>query len=97
MRDERGGLVRKPDSLPGTCAIDLLVEFSRLVRGISPNVEHHEIVDLGLPQKMCCGDFPGFMLLDSATSQNCGARLGGSFAAVDEENFFVNKNRAVTK
>jgi hypothetical protein len=46
---------------------------------------------------MCCGDFPGFMLLDSATSQNCGARLGGSFAAVDEENFFVNKNRAVTK
>ena len=37
------------------------------------------------------------MHLNSATSQNGSARFARSLEAVDEENFFVSKNWAVTK
>ena len=50
-----------------------------------------------LPEKSRSGDLFSFMHLDSVTSQDGGARLAGCLAAVDEENFFVGKNRAVTK
>ena len=49
-----------------------------------------------LPEKACCGEFLGFMHFDSVSSQDGSARLAGSLAVVDEENFFVRKNRAVT-
>ena len=61
------------------------------------NVEHDEIIDIGLPQKTRSGDFLGFMHLHSATSQDGGARLARSPEAVYEKNFFVGKNCAVTK
>jgi hypothetical protein len=37
------------------------------------------------------------MHLDSVTPQDGSARLARGLKAVDEENFFVGKNRAVTK
>jgi len=52
---------------------------------------------MGLPQKSRGGDLFSFMDLDSVTSQDGSARLARSLKAVDEENFFVGKNRAVTK
>src|SRR6266849_7581753 len=76
---------------------NLLVEFERFSRGVSANVEHDEIVDMGLPQKSRCGEFLGFMHLYCVTSQDGSARLTGSLAAVDEQNFFVGENRAATK
>jgi len=76
---------------------NLLVEFERFRRGVSANVEHNEIVDMGLPQKSRCGEFLGFMHLDCVTSQDGSARLARSLAAVDEENFFVGKSQAATK
>jgi hypothetical protein len=83
--------------LLGTCVLGLLVEFERFPRGVSTNVEHDEIVHIGLPQKACCGESLGFMHLDSVTSQDGSARLARSPAAVDEENFFARKSRAATK
>jgi hypothetical protein len=50
-----------------------------------------------LPEKSRSGDLFSFMHLDSATSQNGSARLAGSLAVVDEENFFARKGRAATK
>ncbi len=76
---------------------NLLVEFERFRRGVSANVEHDEIVDMGLPQKACCGESLGFMHLDSVSSQDGGAYLARSLKAVDEENFFVGENRATTQ
>src|SRR6266849_75154 len=73
------------DSLPWVRCPDLLVEFLHLFRGISPNVEHHEIVDIGLPEKSCSGDLFSFMHLDSLTSQHGSAHLARCLAAVDEE------------
>src|SRR5712692_9457939 len=83
--------------LSATCALDLLVEFSRLFRGIPSNVEHDEIVDIGLPQKACCGESFGFMHLDSVTSQDGRARLARSLAAVDEENFLPKKIQRISR
>src|SRR6266852_2051106 len=82
-------------SLPWVRRPNLLVEFERFRRGVSANVEHDEIVDMGLPQKSRCGDLFSFMHLDSVTSQDCSTRLARGLKAVDEENFFVGKNRAV--
>src|SRR6266851_9553563 len=76
---------------------NLLVEFERFRRGVSANVEHHEIVDMGLPQKACCGEFLGFMHLDSVTPQDGSAYLAGCLAAVDEENFPVSKSRTAAQ
>src|SRR5713226_5840907 len=83
--------------LSATCALDLLVEFSRLFRGIPTNVEHDQIVEIGLPQKACCGESLGFLYLNSVTPEDRSARLAGCLAAVDEQNFFVGKSRAATK
>ena len=77
--------------------LDLLVEFERFRRGVSANVEHHEIVDIGLPQKSCGGDLFSLMHLDSATPQDRTARFAGCVAAVDQENFLIGKSRAATK
>src|SRR5229473_8008158 len=85
------------NSLPRVRCPNLLVEFERFPRGVSANVKHDEIVDMRLPQKACCGDLFSFMHLDSVTSQDGSAGLTGSLAAVDEQNFFVSKNRAATK
>ncbi len=52
---------------------------------------------MGLPQKSRGGDLFSFMDLDSVTSQDGSARLARSLKAVDEENFFVGKNRATTQ
>src|SRR6266852_6745676 len=90
----------KPDeegnSLPRVRCPNLLVEFERFRRGVSANVEHDEIVDIGLPEESRSGDLFSFMHLDSVSSQNGGAYLARSLKAVDEENFLVGKNRAVT-
>src|SRR5713226_8865397 len=80
----------------GTPVHYLTVEFQRFRRGVSANVEHDEIVDMGLPQKSRCGDLFSFMHLDSVTSQDGSAGFARSLKAVDEENFLVGKNRAVT-
>jgi len=77
--------------------LHLAVEFQRLVRRVSANVEHDEIVDIGLPEKSRGGDLFRFMRLDSATSQDGSAHLARSLAAVNEENLFPGKGRAVTK
>ena len=87
----------KGNSLPGTCLLDLLVEFERLPRGVSPNIEHYEVIDIGLPKKSRCGDLFGSMHFDSMTPQNGSAHLAGSLAAINEENFLASKNRAATK
>ena len=77
--------------------LDLLVEFERFRRGVSANVEHHEIVDMGLPQKACCGEFLGLMHLNCVSSQDGSAHLAGCLAAVDEENFPVSKRRTAAQ
>jgi hypothetical protein len=41
--------------------------------------------------------FLDFMHLDAVTPQDCGSRLTGSLATVDEENFLARKTRAATK
>src|SRR5206468_9271164 len=91
------GSGEKDDSLPWVRCHNLLVEFERFRRGVSANVEHDEIVDLRLPEKSRCGDLVRFMHLHSVSSQDCSARLARGLKAVDEENFLVGKNRAVTK
>jgi len=72
--------------LPGTRTLDLLVELECLRGGASANVEHHEIVYVGLPQKSRGGDVFSFMHFYAVTSQDGGAPLAGCLAAVDEEN-----------
>jgi hypothetical protein len=71
--------------------------LERLRGGVSANVEHHEIVHIGLPQKSRGGDVFSFIHLNSTTPQDRSARFARSLRAVDEENSFVSKNRAVTK
>jgi len=83
--------------LMGTPVHYLTVEFQRFRRGVSANVEHDEIVDIGLPQKAGCGESLGFMHLDSVTSQDGSARLTRSLKAIDKENFLVRNNQAATK
>ena len=83
--------------LMGTPVHYVTVEFQRFRREVSANVEHDEIVDMGLPEKSCGGDLFSFMHLDCVTSQDGSAHLARSLAAVDEENFFVSENRAATK
>src|SRR5216683_2929801 len=89
------GAHQEGESLTRVRSPNLLVEFERFRRGVSANVEHDEIVDIGLPQKSRCGDLFSFMHLDSVSSQDCSTRLARGLKAVDEENFFVGKNRAV--
>jgi len=79
------------ESLPWVRCPDLLVEFPRLFRGISPNVEHHEIVYIGLPEKSRCREFVGFIHLNCATAQHGSAHLARSLAAVDEEDSLATK------
>ena len=89
----RGDEIDSPDndSLPWVRCPNLLVEFERFRRGVSANVEHREIVYVGLPQKSRGGDVFSFMHFDVVTSQDGGARLAGCLAAVDEENPFAMK------
>jgi hypothetical protein len=75
--------------LMGTPVHYLTVEFQRFRRGGSANVEHDEIVDMGLPQKSRSGDLFSFMHLDRVSSQDGGAYLACSLAGVDEENFLA--------
>ncbi len=88
---------KENEVLMGTPVYYLTVEFQRFGREVSANVEHDEIVDMGLPEKSCGGDLFSFMHLDCVTSQDGSAHLARSLAAVDEENFFVSENRAATK
>ncbi len=85
------------DLLPWVRCPNLLVEFERLCGGVSANVEHHEIVYMGLPQKSCGGNLFSFMHLDSVSSQDGSAYLTRSLKAVDEKNFLVGKSRVTTK
>jgi len=81
----------------GTPLHYLTVEFQRFRRGISANVEHEEIVDMGSPQKSRCGDLFSFMHLDRVSSQDGGAYLARGLTGVDEKNFLARKSRATTK
>src|ERR1700704_2808715 len=74
--------------------LDLLVEFEGLPRRVSPNVEHYEVIYLGLPKRSRCGDPFGSMHCDSMTPQDRSAYLARGLAAIDEENFLVIENRA---
>src|ERR1700730_6932376 len=85
------------DSLPWVRCPNLLVEFERFRRGVSAKVKHQEIVETGLPEKSRSRDLFSFMHLDSLTPEDRSAHLARSLAAVDEENFFVGKNRAATQ
>ncbi len=87
---------KEDEVLMGTPVHYVTVEFQRFRREVSANVEHDEIVDVGLPEETRSGDLFSFMHLDSVSSQNGGAYLARSLKAVDEENFLVGKNRAVT-
>jgi hypothetical protein len=93
-RQIRWGTYEKDDTLLGTFVLDLLVEFERLPRGVSPNVEHYEVIDPGLPKRSRCGDLFGSMHFDSMTPQDARSHPTGSLAAIDEENFLVIENRA---
>jgi len=88
---------KEDEVLMGTPVHYLPVEFERFRRGVSANVEHEEIVDMGSPQKSRCGDLFSFMHLNCVSSQDGGAHLASCLAAVDEENFLVGKSRAATK
>jgi hypothetical protein len=79
------------DSLPWVRCPNRLVEFERFRRGVSANVEHYEIVDMGLPEKSRGGNLFGDMHLDSVTSQDGSARFARSLKAVDEENSLATK------
>jgi len=94
---DRLGADEKDNLLVGAGLLDLLVEFERFRRGVSANVEHHEIVDIGLPQKSYGGNLLSLMHLDSATPQDRSAYLARSLAAIDQENFLIGKSRAATK
>ena len=83
--------------LPRVCCPNLIVEFSRVFRGIPPNIEHHEIVEIGLRQKSRSGDRFSFEYLDLATSQDGSARFAHSLRVVDEENSLARKMRVATK
>jgi len=88
---------KEDEVLKGTPLHYLTVEFQRFRRGISANVEHEEIVDMGSPQKSRCGDLFSFMHLNCVSSQDGGAHLASCLAAVDEENFLVGKSREATQ
>ena len=88
---------KEDEVLMGTPVHYLPVEFERFRRGVSANVEHEEIVDMGSPQKSRCGDLFSFMHLNCVSSQDGGAHLASCLAAVDEENFLVGKSRAATQ
>jgi hypothetical protein len=77
--------------------LDLLVEFERLPRRVSPNVEHYEVIYPGLPKRSRCGDPFGGMHCDSMTPQDRSAYLARSPGAIDEENLLIGKSRAATK
>ena len=87
----------KNNLLPGTGLLNLLVEFERLSRGVSPNVEHDEVIEIGLPRKSRCGELVGGMHFDSMTPQDRSTRVAGSLAAIDEENSLVIENRAAKR
>jgi hypothetical protein len=93
-RQIRWGTYEKDDTLLGTSVLDLLVEFERLSRGVSPNVEHYKVIDLGLPKKSRCGELVDGMHFDSMAPQDRSAHVACSLAAIDEENFLAIENRA---
>jgi hypothetical protein len=88
---------QEDDSLASVRCPNLLAEFERFPRGVSANVEQHEIVDIELPEKSRVGNLFSFMHLDSVTSQNGSARFARSLAAVDEKNFLLGEKPAATK
>src|SRR6266851_4894662 len=88
---------KEDEVLMGTPVHYVTVEFQRFRREVSANVEHNEIVDIGLPEKARCGDLFSFMHLDCVTSQDGSAGFARSLKAVDKENFLVGKSRAATK
>jgi hypothetical protein len=93
-RQIRWGTYEKDETLLGTSVLDLLVESERLSRGVSPNIEHYKVIEIGLPKKSRCGDLVDGMHFDSMTSQDRSTRVAGSLAAIDEENFLAIENRA---
>jgi hypothetical protein len=93
-RQIRWGTYEKDDTLLGTFGLDLLVEFERLPRGVSANIEHDEVIEIGLPKKSRCGELVGGMHFDSMTPQDARAHVACSLTAIDEENFLAIENRA---
>jgi hypothetical protein len=91
------GAGEEDDSLPWVRCPNPLVEFEPFRRGVSANVEHDEILDIGLPKKSSSGDLFSLMHLYCVSSQDGGARLAHSPKAVDEESFFSGKSRVATK
>src|ERR1700730_4947524 len=92
-KDRLGGR-RERQLARGAGLLDLLVEFARLPRRVSPDVEHYEVIYPGLPKRSRCGDPFGSMHCDSMTPQDRSAYLARSLAAIDEENSRVIENRA---
>jgi hypothetical protein len=97
MRKVRWGPDQEDNALPGTCVLNLLVEFERVASRVSPDVEHHEIIDMGLPEKSGGGELFGFMHFYSATSQDGSAYFARGLAVVDQQNFLAFENLAATK
>ena len=83
--------------LMGTAVFYLAVEFQRFLRGIPTNVEHDEVVDIGLPEGARSGDLFSVVYLDSVASQDGSAHLARGLAAVDKQNCFVGEKPAATQ
>jgi hypothetical protein len=76
---------------------NLLTEFGCVPGRVSANIEHDEPVDIRVPEKPCPREVRGGMDFDSMTPQDASARLAGSLAAIDKENFLAVANRSATK
>src|SRR5205814_10134673 len=75
----------------GSGTLHLLVEFSRLFRGIPPYVEHHEIVDIGSPEKSGSGEVLCFLHLDPVIAENRSTYFSGSLTTIDEKNSLLSE------
>jgi hypothetical protein len=77
--------------------LNLLTEFECVPGRVSANIEHDEPVDIRVPEKPYPREVRGGMDFVSMTPQDASARIAGSLAAIDKENFLAVANRSATK
>ena len=96
-RQVRGRAEKEDEVLMGASVFYFAVKFQRFLRGIPTNVEHDEIVDIGLPKGARSVDLFSFMYLDCVTPQDGSAYFARGLTAVDEQNFLVGEKPAAAK
>ena len=75
--------------LVGARAPDLKIEIEGVSSKMSASVQQYQIVEPGSPQGSRRLEVVGRIDLDAATAQDAGARVAGTLAGVDEEDFLA--------